>query len=468
MGGRDAARAPRRAAREPRDRARPRDHPPRLGGGDRRRGRRPGPRGRRPRPTTCARSPASPTAAAARSWSPTPTSSPSARCSPACSPSRASPPASSRPAARSRGPTASRPARAAGASSPPARPTTPCAARPGRSSACSRSRRPTGPASGPSPRAWPRCSSPAPPAEWQEELDYKAGHWHRMLALLSMERERGEPAPPREVLDAAPLAPADAAELERRRAIAPDDVTALLLVGLIRSGVHVGASRLRSLFWARPGVAGRARARGGGDRRARRGPRAAQLGGQGRGRLLHHVLRLALLEVHRALVRAPGADPEPGDDDLDRDRRGGRGVLRLRRALEHGRGRGAHVLRVRLRLRRRPARPLLAAVLQARRLARLDLRPHEGVRRVRRPGDRREPHGRPGVDARRRRAGAADHAPRDRLLLPGLAAPGDRRGAAAADRGPVRRAAPGLAPDRGRRRGGAGGRARRRRRRRRG
>jgi len=94
---------------------------------------------------------------------------------------------------------------------------------------------------------------PAPPAEWQEELDYKAGHWRRMLALLSMERERGEPVPPREVLDTAPVAPADAAELERRRAIAPDDVTALLLVGLIRSGMHVGASRLRSLFWARPG-----------------------------------------------------------------------------------------------------------------------------------------------------------------------------------------------------------------------
>ena len=64
--------------------------------------------------------------------------------------------------------------------------------------------------------------------------------------------ERGEPAPPREQLDAIALSPEDAAELERRRAMAPDDVTALLLVGLIRSGVHVGASHLRSLFWARP------------------------------------------------------------------------------------------------------------------------------------------------------------------------------------------------------------------------
>jgi hypothetical protein len=94
---------------------------------------------------------------------------------------------------------------------------------------------------------------PAPPADWQEELEYKAGHWHRMLALFSLERAPGEPSPGREALDAATLTPEDASELERRRAIAPDDVTALLLVGVIRSGVHVGASRLRSLFWARPG-----------------------------------------------------------------------------------------------------------------------------------------------------------------------------------------------------------------------
>jgi CDP-alcohol phosphatidyltransferase/Family of unknown function (DUF5941) len=94
---------------------------------------------------------------------------------------------------------------------------------------------------------------PGPPPDWQEELAGKAQHWRRMLALIAMDRERGEPAPPREVLDAAVLSPEDVAELERRCAIAPDDVAALLLVGLIRSGVHVGASLLRSLFWARPG-----------------------------------------------------------------------------------------------------------------------------------------------------------------------------------------------------------------------
>jgi hypothetical protein len=91
-----------------------------------------------------------------------------------------------------------------------------------------------------------------PSPEWQEELAHKTEHWQRMLALFSLDRQRGEPAPPREQLDTIALSEEDAAELERRRTMAPDDVAALLLVGLIRSGVHVGASHLRSLFWARP------------------------------------------------------------------------------------------------------------------------------------------------------------------------------------------------------------------------
>ena len=94
---------------------------------------------------------------------------------------------------------------------------------------------------------------PAPPPQWQEELDYKAGHWRRLLALMAMDRERGEPAPPQEVLDAAPLSPEVIAELERRRASAPDDVAALLLVGIVRSGVHVSVSRCAPCSGHAPG-----------------------------------------------------------------------------------------------------------------------------------------------------------------------------------------------------------------------
>ena len=85
----------------------------------------------------------------------------------------------------------------------------------------------------------------------------------------------------------------------------PDDAAALLLVGLVRGGAHVGGSHLRRLFWARPlSRAGRrrGRARHPGHRR---GPGAARLGGQGQRRLLHHLLRQPLLALHRALGGAP-------------------------------------------------------------------------------------------------------------------------------------------------------------------
>ena len=128
----------------------------------------------------------------------------------------ASAPACSPPAATPRARSASRPARAAGASSRPARPTTPCA-------------RPTGtflgvlkvapadrPGVAPVAERLAALVEPRRRADWQEELDYKAGHWHRMLALFSLDRERGEPAPPREELDAVA-----AHARGRRRARAP-------------------------------------------------------------------------------------------------------------------------------------------------------------------------------------------------------------------------------------------------------
>jgi len=91
---------------------------------------------------------------------------------------------------------------------------------------------------------------PLPPA-WEEELAAKGERWRRWLAVTAIVRAGGE-APPPEARDDLPLSPVDEAELERRLAHARDDVTALVLVGLVRAGTSVGLSRLRGLFWARP------------------------------------------------------------------------------------------------------------------------------------------------------------------------------------------------------------------------
>ncbi len=48
------------------------------------------------------------------------------------------------------------------------------------------------------------------------------------------------------------LSPEDEALLRQKLAAAPQDATALALVGMVRSGTHVGVNRLRRLFWARP------------------------------------------------------------------------------------------------------------------------------------------------------------------------------------------------------------------------
>ena len=58
---------------------------------------------------------------------------------------------------------------------------------------------------------------------------------------------RDEPAPEDIV-----LSPEDEARLREKLAAAPEDTAALALVGLVRSGTHVGVTRLRRLFWARP------------------------------------------------------------------------------------------------------------------------------------------------------------------------------------------------------------------------
>ena len=99
-----------------------------------------------------------------------------------------------------------------------------------------------------------------PAADWREELDYKAGHWRRMLALFSLDRERGAPAPPtrgaRRRRRSRPRTPPSSSAGARSRR---DDVTALLLVGLVRSSVHITASRPALAVLGPPRLAGRAR-----------------------------------------------------------------------------------------------------------------------------------------------------------------------------------------------------------------
>ncbi len=126
-----------------------------------------------------------------------------------------------------------------------------------------------------------------PPEGWRRELDVcKAGSWKLAAARIARglaEREArlaepeaaDEPDDEPEVRDGEPsgapgavqaaedafdrqdpanvaLDEEDAEELRRRLAAAPEEIPALLLVALVRDGVQVGSSYLRSLFWARP------------------------------------------------------------------------------------------------------------------------------------------------------------------------------------------------------------------------
>jgi hypothetical protein len=105
-------------------------------------------------------------------------------------------------------------------------------------------------------------TEPPLPDTWAEELDRKAESWtYNLAAAAAAEEDAAELAadddlaltevgPPAEGEDIE-LAPGDAAEVERRLAIVREDVSALLLVGLVRSDVHLGVHHLRHLFWSR-------------------------------------------------------------------------------------------------------------------------------------------------------------------------------------------------------------------------
>jgi hypothetical protein len=105
-----------------------------------------------------------------------------------------------------------------------------------------------------------------PSAAFREELEAKAVRWRHALArtvLGTEEAVAADNAPPDapvpeptpmdpEILDRVVLPEELQAELGRRLTAAPHDAAALTLVGLVRAGVHVGNSYLRTLFWARP------------------------------------------------------------------------------------------------------------------------------------------------------------------------------------------------------------------------
>jgi hypothetical protein len=111
------------------------------------------------------------------------------------------------------------------------------------------------------------------PANWDKELAHKTEGWRMALgrAVLKAERRAARDAleaagrardelPPMEPEEfarrkrelARSLPPEDEAELALRHEAVKQDIVSLLLVGLVRRGVHMGNSGVRGFFYARP------------------------------------------------------------------------------------------------------------------------------------------------------------------------------------------------------------------------
>jgi Family of unknown function (DUF5941)/CDP-alcohol phosphatidyltransferase len=88
-------------------------------------------------------------------------------------------------------------------------------------------------------------------SDWREELRSKAGAWRLQLARLAGGVDTMD-SPSGIGPEYVELSQDDEAELGRWLSTAPEDAASLVLVGLVRSQVHVGVSHLRDLFWARP------------------------------------------------------------------------------------------------------------------------------------------------------------------------------------------------------------------------
>jgi phosphatidylglycerophosphate synthase len=97
-------------------------------------------------------------------------------------------------------------------------------------------------------------AEPPVPAGWEEELARKEGLWRVRLARQALRAANGDEEEEPVELDpeTVVLSEEDEREVRRRLVAAPTDAASLLLVGLVRGGVHVTNSHLRGFFWARP------------------------------------------------------------------------------------------------------------------------------------------------------------------------------------------------------------------------
>ncbi|MGH3516727.1 MAG: CDP-alcohol phosphatidyltransferase family protein [Haloechinothrix sp.] len=99
-------------------------------------------------------------------------------------------------------------------------------------------------------------AEPPVPSRWEEEHQIKRVRWRQRLIQVDIGESEEHDAPAEMVnLDEVDLIPLDEdaeRRLALRAAVAREDALSLLLVGLVRSQVHLTNSYLRQLFWDRP------------------------------------------------------------------------------------------------------------------------------------------------------------------------------------------------------------------------
>jgi phosphatidylglycerophosphate synthase len=100
------------------------------------------------------------------------------------------------------------------------------------------------------------------PKRWDDQMALTVAEWRARLWRMAIERETGEFPDPTELPPAGSirLDPDTDEEVSLRVRAVREDVVALLLVGLVRSGVHLSRNSLRGFFYATPLSVGAAEA----------------------------------------------------------------------------------------------------------------------------------------------------------------------------------------------------------------